>query len=238
MKQPQLVARIPGVTVRLTPNPLRCEVTLTEAAQRELILTLALENVLDQMYAAHYQLTETHPPNLDEAKRELKPALDKWLNNGKQYGFDTYKTLAHAWPEFIGALNEQHAGDCTAQAASCLRCHVERLVGIDTLPVDKSIGHRLWGVYVGSPEVLPEDVSRERERAAADAAFRARHPDTCRESMSTEQLSAWQRQCDATQASAFAYYTQHKTLYAAQQTTLETTRLDPIVGNTGAIDTL
>jgi len=53
------------------------------------------------------------------------------------------------WPLYVNSLTELHDGDCVGHPSSCLRCHAERLIGINTVTWSgKAEGHRLFNAYM------------------------------------------------------------------------------------------
>lgn len=51
------------------------------------------------------------------------------------------------------ALRDIHVGDCTCDPCSCLKCHAEAYLGIDTTPgLNKWLGHKIADAFDTKPE--------------------------------------------------------------------------------------
>lgn len=175
----KLTPKIPGITVTLTHNPLNAKIELTEAAKREVVLLKALEDLMENyVFSAKWRLErETSHYDPADARKHLEMVLKPWFEE-QDKGTDPIEM----WKIVTGAeyilddLAEEHGGDCTCAPASCTRCHAEDLIGINTLPVSKSIGHRMWRMYAESEYATDQDkqILAEQDRRAAE--YDAKYP--------------------------------------------------------------
>jgi hypothetical protein len=71
--------------------------------------------------------------------------------------------VSNAWinnlhTEYEAALRDVHVGDCTCQPCSCLKCHAEACLGIDTTPgLTRHMAHKIAGAFDRKPEPTLEE---------------------------------------------------------------------------------
>lgn len=225
----KLTSSIPGVDVRLTPNPLNAKIILSESAKRELALMIAMEELEEPAYSAFYHAKDCagigstvdgkfvpNEPNFARAISEMENWRDTWF--GKDGNGDVAEGVclssADRWlanervQMWLEEIDTEHCGDCTCVPCSCTRCHMERLLGIDTLPVGKHVAYRLRDLWLGD---CGSDEQKEeiRQRHAANKAKNY--------GLTDEQLGHWKPKWDEQQGRAEEYYAEHKRLYAAQE---------------------
>lgn len=112
--------------ITYTPNPLATFVELDEHEKELFRLKLKIELLEECVFGAQYCLgMNPYAKNkfdVESAKRDLdydEEKADARVN----------ELLEH----YLEELKGQHVGDCTCVACSCLKCHAESLLGIDTL---------------------------------------------------------------------------------------------------------
>ena len=110
--------------VTYTPNPLNTVVELDAGELKLLEHKLRIETYEDMMFLAHQSLVTA---NINAATQILDP--DVWCNIDCQVDASVREEVE----DFVEALKGAHAGDCTCMASSCLKCHAEELVGVNTL---------------------------------------------------------------------------------------------------------
>jgi len=132
------------VKILWKPNPLATVVELDEHDKRVLWHRVKIACLEERLMEAHFDLEVLWT---SVAKRRSAPFLmfgvvadarrhldypyvcgDK-DRNGKS--FDAYVT--ELTDEYVGELSSRHSGDCTCVACSCMKCHAEKLVGVDTI---------------------------------------------------------------------------------------------------------
>jgi hypothetical protein len=116
-----------------TPNPLETVVELDGHDRAILWHRLKIERLEERMGQAHFGLNpedrEWHnknvkPRTLDEAVMAALKLLDvESVEDG----------LAEDVEFYAKELAEKHSGDCTCIPCSCLKCHAETLMGVDTI---------------------------------------------------------------------------------------------------------
>lgn len=177
----KLESKIPGVTVKLTPNPLNAKIELTDQAKRELALMIWTEHLIENYFlTGRCYLAPKSGTNVDgiyvpapsdpkEATKWIERGEELWYEGwyGEKNGEDTTSVPRverimqnEVVKAYLDALTDEHGGDCTCVACSCERCHVEEVLGIDTLPSSKHINYRLKNLYFeefASPEQKEAD---------------------------------------------------------------------------------
>ena len=132
-------------------NPLETVIELDDRDIELLRLKVTIEELEERIYGAHFHLSNGRS-DLDEALKELdvegleeaplKAALDTKMG----------------W--FLGHLAGVHMGDCTCTPCSCLKCHVESLLGINTIKgLGKHSAYKVDGVCKTSAS-LAEAITR------------------------------------------------------------------------------
>jgi|ERR1017187_6059995 hypothetical protein len=118
------------------PNPLNTIVELDEYDIEILRLKLIIEDLDERIYGANFRLEPGERFNPEEAIKELDvDSLEE---------IDVSKNLQ--W--MIEELKSSHCGDCTCVPCSCLKCHAEHLLGIDTIPkLGKHSAHKIEGAF-------------------------------------------------------------------------------------------
>lgn len=224
-----LTSNIPGVKVTLTPNPLNALIELTDSARRELALMIVMNEMLDDVYSAHFDLQEqrnlqdikegkdavTRPYfDVERAKNVLKYIVDRWFGKDEDGdGWEGNLASPDRWLQdkrvmmWLDEINTEHSGDCTAFACSCTRCHMEDILGINTLPGGNMINHRLrnyWWDEFATPEQKEEKRIREEE-------FKKKYPSQWIPDEATKER--WNRE----DIDAKAAWAEHKQLLLQQQ---------------------
>lgn len=115
------------------PNPLDTVVELDEHDKQLLRLRIQIEDLEERMGQAHFDLApdtrEWHNKNVKE--RTIEEAVAAAL---RVLDLDRDRTewIEARLKDYVEELSGSHNGDCTCVACSCLKCHAERLVGVDT----------------------------------------------------------------------------------------------------------
>lgn len=170
MNQYKLTANIPGVNVILTRDPARARIEMTESAQRELVYIHAIYIVQNVVHGASFHLDKKNWPKFykpEDAFEELNSFITRWYKLEEEKHDDQitkHKKIFHG-DDLYERINEPHNGDCTAVPCSCTRCHLEELIGLNTLPYGKMINSRL--------ERLAFKHYATDEERAADAKWKA-----------------------------------------------------------------
>ena len=103
-------------------NPLKTQVFLDDQSRQLLRAKIHIDSLEDIVYNALYQWSE---------HEDIKPVMES-LNKIHSDSFE--KRI-----DDLVALDEQellgeHLGDCTCMPMSCMKCHAESMLGIDTVP--------------------------------------------------------------------------------------------------------
>lgn len=229
----KLQANIPDVTVKLTPNPLNAKISLTEAAKREFALMVWMQDLIENNFlTARFYLKPmcgknvdgVYVPNPSEPDKAIKYLeygekdwYETWYGEKEGEADTTHMTRMERIMNdpyvkcMIDALEEEHCGDCTCVPSSCVRCHAEDVLGLDTLPsskhVNRKIGELAWQDYA-----TPEQKERRAEllRPSRESAekYWAEHPD----------IKAFhQPRWDQEEKLAKELYAEHLRLYKEQE---------------------
>ena len=125
-------------------NPLLTVVELDEHDRQLLVLRTKVEMLEGRISEAHFDLDAEHGAWLKSIGkgRELSEAVEEAIRsldypyvcgdvdrNGQS--FDVY--VSERAKMYADELALGHSGDCTCVPCSCLKCHAENLVGIDTI---------------------------------------------------------------------------------------------------------
>jgi len=137
-----------------TPNPLNTIIELDEHELEVLKLKLKIEAYEEMIFSAHWDLTRTaeylagmgSPKTVEEAHagaiKELDPAY--WCDDDNKLDKRIDELLEH----YVAELKSPHIGDCTCFAMSCSKCHVEDMLGINTIKgLGKHPGHKVQGAF-------------------------------------------------------------------------------------------
>jgi|SRR5580692_7191686 hypothetical protein len=116
-----------------TPNPLSTVVELDEHDLSLLWHRLKIERLEERIGQARFDLNqedrEWHNKNIKE--RTLDEAVASAL---KQLDVDNVEEgLAADMTDCAKELSAKHSGDCTCVPCSCLKCHAETLMGVETI---------------------------------------------------------------------------------------------------------
>lgn len=108
------------------PNPLETIVELDDHEKQLLKLKIMIEQLEEKIAGGQYYLGLNPYANnvfdVDKAKRELDYDDDLLASR-----------VDELTAVYIDELQQPHVGDCTCFAMSCVKCHAEQLVGVDTL---------------------------------------------------------------------------------------------------------
>ena len=111
-------------------NPLYTTIELDEHEKKELWYKIKIEIMEDHLYMAHFYLREGEYFDLEQAKKQVN--ADYYIaDDDKRSELD--KRCDQMLEYYLDELQYSHSGDCTCVACSCLKCHAEILLGIDTI---------------------------------------------------------------------------------------------------------
>jgi hypothetical protein len=126
------------------PNPLATVVELDKADRTVLWHRVKIERLEEKIGSAYFDLDAEHGKWLEsigkgrsidvavaEALRHLDYAFISGDEKRRDKSFDEY--IEELTQEYVQELASVHVGDCTCVACSCLKCHAETLVGVDTI---------------------------------------------------------------------------------------------------------
>ena len=106
------------ITIHWHQNPLRTVVELDDASRRALRTRLerdylgeVIHDVRRRLQAGRVDQLEAVLVRVDQVDDEVDQQVD----------------------EYLRALRDEHCGDCTCVPASCMKCHAEEAVGVDTI---------------------------------------------------------------------------------------------------------
>lgn len=185
--------------IRLAHNPLASTVELDEGDLRALRLRLEIEDLEERLVGVSLRLREGGQLfDLAKAREESDCSfMDEPLASARAARFDQMAELYRS--ELMGV----HSGDCTCVACSCMKCHAEALVGVDTLgKVGKHELHKIEGAFGG------ESPARTAEEAAAKLDI----PMVATEEWHAPHLARW----NAEREQAARYMREHAKKMAAQ----------------------
>lgn len=121
-------------------NPLAAKIILEEHEKKEIYYKIKIEQILECASEAEFEL---NPKNdkffagllIKNKEKRLKDALDAldqdYLDDTPESGLN--KRVQILYDHYISELDLDHIGDCTCFPSSCSKCHLEHLLGIDTI---------------------------------------------------------------------------------------------------------
>ena len=136
-------------------DPLCTTVELDDNEKKELWYKLKIEALEEKMYSAYFTLTSndwyhktvkprTFEEAIEEATKELDPS--NWMCDEGRSIVDKRVDLELEF--YVGALRSTHGGDCTCFPASCPKCRVESLMGVDTIAgLNKHSAHHIYALF-------------------------------------------------------------------------------------------
>lgn len=109
-------------------NPLHTSIELNDMERMNLWHIIKAEELQERMYDAYFLLTNERFYDVNKAISRLDP--NYYLSNDKP---DIDKRVDELYDEYLSSLSEPHCGDCTCVACSCIKCHAEDKIGVNTL---------------------------------------------------------------------------------------------------------
>lgn len=116
-------------------NPLKTRVYLTDQEKDILLLKVQKEELLEIVSHTYFILSDKATASIMKTDAYKKEVLED-ISYESLYGKAVkYKEEAkRMFGYYIDALEkEEHSGDCTCSPFSCIKCHAETLIGIDTI---------------------------------------------------------------------------------------------------------
>ena len=155
-------------------NPLATVVELDDFDKKLLWHRMKIAQLEEMIGEAHFDLDPEHQEWCRTALKERCPVdfvADARKNLDYPYicgdekrrdkSFDEY--IEERAGEYADELALVHVGDCTCIACSCLKCHAERLIGVDTIPgLGKHEASYIGGNFTskdGVPRTLDEVIA-------------------------------------------------------------------------------
>lgn len=112
-------------------NPLRTVVELDEHDRQIFWFKLKVEELQNKLFDAHFHLAEDKYFDLERARQATDP--EKYLQEDNQEKVAVDKRVDMLFETYVEELQSIHSGDCTCVPCSCMKCHAEGVLGIDTL---------------------------------------------------------------------------------------------------------
>lgn len=109
-------------------NPLFTKIELNENEKKELWYKIKIKEMEEILFDAHYYLEEGKNFDIQKAQKSLSP--DYYYTDEKS---PLDKRCDALLESYLSELNSFHFGDCTCVPCSCIKCHAEAILGIDTL---------------------------------------------------------------------------------------------------------
>lgn len=109
------------------PNPFRTTVEIDDRDKQMLLLAIQNEQYSEILCSLKLDLNgEFNRPALTDLE-VIKKEVDKWG------GICNLDVDSEEVQNYISYLNTEHMGDCTCVPCSCMRCHAEEMLGINTI---------------------------------------------------------------------------------------------------------
>lgn len=114
--------------IEYNKNPLYSVIILDDADKKELKQKIRIHILEEMLFEGWLYLEDGTHFDLDKAKKRLKIEYEE---DGETSNID--RMCEHMYDYCLAELSFIHSGDCTCVAASCGKCRVEELLGIDTI---------------------------------------------------------------------------------------------------------
>lgn len=128
-------------------NPLLNKVILNDAEKKLLFWKVVQSEFEDEIWSLKFRLEAYLDHKLDPNEIEHKPLkkyTEEFLADPIRKTYEKIDTLAEEMIKieydeekikyFVDALQEMHDGDCISQPCSCLKCHAESMLDIESMP--------------------------------------------------------------------------------------------------------
>ncbi len=121
-------------------NPLCTIVELDDNEKKELWYKIKIEMMEEWLSSTYFSLEEGPYFNLERDRQYSNTENYISYDDNVKSKLDTFcDTLLET---YVNELKSCHSGDCTCFACSCMKCHAESLLGINTIPgLDKHAAH-------------------------------------------------------------------------------------------------
>jgi len=135
-------------------NPSYSLYVLDDKDKEILGLKLELEDCLDQLTMGQYILTRDM--DINEKVSKALSYLDRFEEDDEVKESKFYIDKANKWLKDT----DLHDGDCVCISGSCIKCHVDRLLGIDTtFNIRKHDFHWIRSAFLNAgPDALCADI--------------------------------------------------------------------------------
>jgi hypothetical protein len=131
-------------------NPLATVIELNDYEKQILALKLKIESHEESLFSAWFYLTDEKCPDMERVKEELNPK--GWMEEDQEEGESHHyqKMVDYCIAELAGV----HGGDCTCVPCSCLKCHAEDMIGVNTIKgLGKHGGHTIDAIFRENPDI-------------------------------------------------------------------------------------
>jgi len=127
------------------PNPLATVVSLDEHDKALLWHRVKIAHLEEAIMGAHFDLDPEHQQWCRTSLKDRGSMIDfvadarrhidyPYLCGDEEREGETFnKYVSKMTDELVSELASHHCGDCTCVASSCLKCHAEKLVGVNTI---------------------------------------------------------------------------------------------------------
>lgn len=128
-------------------NPLLNKVILNDTEKKLLFWKIVLSEFEDEIWSLKFRLESYLDNKLDPDEighEPLKEYTKEFLADPIRKTYEKIDTIAEGMIKieydeskikyFIDALQEMHDGDCISQPCSCLKCHAESMLDIESMP--------------------------------------------------------------------------------------------------------
>lgn len=132
--------------INWNPNPFLTSVELDENDKEHLLVAIQADDYVSLLCKIDEKLKSNEYSNMKEVQKDIS----KWMDicNMTQESDEFKRHLLY--------LDETHGGDCTCFAATCFRCLVEEVLGIDTKEkCGKHEFHNVMNAFYSKPNEQP-----------------------------------------------------------------------------------
>lgn len=112
-------------------NPLCSTIELDEVEKKELFYQIKIQKMNELLFNAHFYLQNDQHYDIEKAKKSLDP--NYWDESDDDDKTQLDKSCMEDLEVYLTHLSSKHVGDCVCIPCSCIKCHAENMLNIDTI---------------------------------------------------------------------------------------------------------
>lgn len=124
------------------PNPFRTSVEIDDRDKQMILLAIQNEEYVDILCSLDLWME-------GKIKKDTPPTMEDIQKQTSRWGEICNMTVdSEEVRYYVSYLDTEHMGDCTCVPCSCVRCHVEEMLNINTIKgLGKHQAHKVLGAF-------------------------------------------------------------------------------------------